>query len=632
MGSARGASRAYAAKAKGNAPAATNPALMQQALGPLVGAATAFVASGAAWVAARRGCLRDRGLAGVAAVVLGVPAAVAVGVGTEASGKLVAVAAGVLLVATVGVVTDAVRTPRGLRALAVVAAAFLLHAAGVRLDTLKLPFSSQFVPLGWSSLPFTMLWLWLAASVFSRAGPIPGVPYGVGAVAGGTLYVVGVMQSAVVGPEARFLALVVCGVSLGALPATVSLGGARGTAGPHALGFLIGALGILGAVKNAAFLVALVPLLLVSVPLLAAGYSVVIPRGGAAEPSRAGLLIRQQPQHLYDVLLAQGYSTAQVLGVLLAASVYVGLAVVLLVALIKLHFLLKLLLVVVLAAGGLAGGYVALRLLPRPRRETPAKVRVLDVGVTPTTMGGALELARQYIREGRPHAIVTSDSASLVRAHDDPEYRRIVNEADLVTADGQGVVWAARLLDAPVYERVAGCDMVAHLCAVAAEEGRSVFLLGSAPGVAEIAGAKLAEQVPGLQVAGIQDGYFGDEDEPGIVARIRELQPAVLFVALGAPRQEQWIHQHLEELGVPVCIGIGGSLDVIAGTVRRAPPWMRRLGLEWLYRVARQPSRLPRLVALPRIIWMTFGELVRGAVVRRQASGARNDAGAGPDN
>jgi N-acetylglucosaminyldiphosphoundecaprenol N-acetyl-beta-D-mannosaminyltransferase len=116
---------------------------------------------------------------------------------------------------------------------------------------------------------------------------------------------------------------------------------------------------------------------------------------------------------------------------------------------------------------------------------------------------------------------------------------------------------------------------------------------------------------PGLQIAGCRDGYFKPEDEPALVAEIAAKHPGALFVALGIPRQEKFIKQHMEQLGVPVCIGIGGSFDVISGLKQRAPKWMQRSGLEWLYRVSKEPSRLPRLTALPRIVWLSFRELLR---------------------
>jgi len=152
--------------------------------------------------------------------------------------------------------------------------------------------------------------------------------------------------------------------------------------------------------------------------------------------------------------------------------------------------------------------------------------------------------------------------------------------------------------------------MMQELCGVAVRLGKPIALLGAAPGVADEAARKLQEMYPGLQVVYTHHGYFTPEEEPDIVRAIREARPAVLFVAMGIPKQEKWIKAHLDELQVPVSMGIGGSLDVLAGRVPRAPLWMRRCGLEWLYRTMREPKRLPRLAALPKLFLMTMHELL----------------------
>jgi N-acetylglucosaminyldiphosphoundecaprenol N-acetyl-beta-D-mannosaminyltransferase len=198
-----------------------------------------------------------------------------------------------------------------------------------------------------------------------------------------------------------------------------------------------------------------------------------------------------------------------------------------------------------------------------------------------------------------------------VRAHDDAEYQEIVRAADMVTADGRGVLWMARVLGLPVTERVSGVDLVERICARARDKGYSVYLLGAMPGVAEEAARALETRCPGLKVAGTRHGYFTPEEEPEIVRQIAAAKPDIIFVARGAPRQEKWIRRHMAELQVPVAIGVGGSLDVFAGRVPRAPQWMQRTGLEWLYRVLREPKRLPRMWALPRLLWMTLWEALR---------------------
>ena len=169
----------------------------------------------------------------------------------------------------------------------------------------------------------------------------------------------------------------------------------------------------------------------------------------------------------------------------------------------------------------------------------------------------------------------------------------------------------ARVLGLPVTERVSGVDLMERICERAAERKYSVYLLGARPGVAGAAAQALEARCPGLRIVGAHHGYFTPEQEPEVVTAIAQAQPDILFVAFGAPKQEKWIRQHLAELQVPVAIGVGGSFDVFAGRVRRAPRWMQRAGLEWLHRVLREPSRLPRVWALPRLVWMTLREALR---------------------
>jgi N-acetylglucosaminyldiphosphoundecaprenol N-acetyl-beta-D-mannosaminyltransferase len=155
-------------------------------------------------------------------------------------------------------------------------------------------------------------------------------------------------------------------------------------------------------------------------------------------------------------------------------------------------------------------------------------------------------------------------------------------------------------------ERVSGVDMLVHLCGRATDLGHSVFLLGAAPGVAESAAKKLIERFPGLNVAGTQHGYFVPEETEDVLRRIREAEPDLLFVAFGIPMQEKWIRRHMEKLNVPVCMGVGGSFDVISGNVKRAPKWMQRHGLEWVYRLASNPKKIGKVMTLPRFVLMVL--------------------------
>ena len=175
----------------------------------------------------------------------------------------------------------------------------------------------------------------------------------------------------------------------------------------------------------------------------------------------------------------------------------------------------------------------------------------------------------------------------------------MLEAADLCTPDGVGVLWAARRAGVRLKERVTGSDGIYRLCERAATQGWRVFFLGAAPGIAKRAAAELASLYPGLSIAGTFAGSPADTDWPQIRQLLVAAQVDLLFVAYGHPRQDIWIHQHREELPVAVALGIGGAFDFVAGTAPRAPLWLRRLGLEWLYRLARQPWRWRRMAALP---------------------------------
>jgi N-acetylglucosaminyldiphosphoundecaprenol N-acetyl-beta-D-mannosaminyltransferase len=242
-------------------------------------------------------------------------------------------------------------------------------------------------------------------------------------------------------------------------------------------------------------------------------------------------------------------------------------------------------------------------------------VDLLGVHIHLVSMEEAVARIEEFIQDGSPRHVVTADASAVLRAHRDPRFREILRDADLVVPDGIGVVWAARLLGWRVPERVPGVELVERLCALSAQRGYRVFLLGAAPGVAEEAARVLAARYPGLCVAGTHHGYFRPEEEGRILAMIQGSRPHILFVALGVPTQEVWISRHRGTLGIPVCIGVGGSFDVLSGRLRRAPRWMQHLGLEWLFRWYQEPWRWRRILALPR-----FALLVVKARLSRKSS------------
>ncbi|HEX4205471.1 MAG TPA: WecB/TagA/CpsF family glycosyltransferase, partial [Ktedonobacteraceae bacterium] len=195
--------------------------------------------------------------------------------------------------------------------------------------------------------------------------------------------------------------------------------------------------------------------------------------------------------------------------------------------------------------------------------------------------------------------VVTVNPEFVMAAQQHAQFRQYINQAAIVVPDGMGVVWATRYLRVPAPERVTGTDMLPSLARVCAQQGYRLYLLGAAPGVAEIAAARLQELAPGVQIAGTYAGSPAEGEEQAIIERIRAAQADVVCVAYGAPAQELWIGRNLQRLPVAVALGVGGAFDFLAGRQLRAPRWMQRSGLEWLYRLYREPWRWRRMLALP---------------------------------
>jgi len=233
-------------------------------------------------------------------------------------------------------------------------------------------------------------------------------------------------------------------------------------------------------------------------------------------------------------------------------------------------------------------------------------IEILGVKVDNVTGSEAMDRIGEFIRDGRPHQVVTVNPEFVVMAQRDRDFRQILNGSELALPDGVGLLWASRVLGRPLRERVAGSDLVEDLARLAAEGGYGLYLLGAGPGVAQDAAGALMTRYPSLRIAGAYAGSPRDEEDGETVSRVRAASPDILLVAYGAPAQDRWIRRNLRLLGVPVCIGVGGALDFTSGRVKRAPIWVRRLGLEWLFRLAIQPWRWRRMLRLPRFAFLVL--------------------------
>ena len=244
--------------------------------------------------------------------------------------------------------------------------------------------------------------------------------------------------------------------------------------------------------------------------------------------------------------------------------------------------------------------------------QLPQSIEAFGVKLSPVNMNEALDRVEQFIASGQPHQVLTTDANAILTSRSDPEYLKIMRNAALTTPDGFGVIWGARLLNLPIYERVTGVDMVTGICERAAQKGYKIYILGSGEGVAATAARNLEEKYPGLEVVGTHHGFWRrDGKEGGFSAQesdeimadvIAEAAPDVLFVAMGIPMQEKFIAAQMQRMKVPVSMGVGGSFDVYSGKFTRAPVAVQRIGLEWLYRVWVEPARWKRMGYVPRFM------------------------------
>lgn len=225
-------------------------------------------------------------------------------------------------------------------------------------------------------------------------------------------------------------------------------------------------------------------------------------------------------------------------------------------------------------------------------------VDVVGIPIQNVTMAEAVADVSSFLDKKENKIVVTPNAEILQLCVEDAEVCEIVKSADYIIPDGIGVVRAASMLGTPVKGKVAGCDLAWNLLAEMEKKGKNLFLLGAKPGVAAAAADKMKEAYPNLHICGIQDGYF-KEDAP-VIEMINAAETDALFVCLGVPKQEKWMREHTGDLSVGVMMGLGGSLDVFAGNVKRAPKIFIKLGLEWLYRLIKEPWRAKRMMKLPK--------------------------------
>ncbi|MDD5277476.1 MAG: WecB/TagA/CpsF family glycosyltransferase [Methylovulum sp.] len=220
------------------------------------------------------------------------------------------------------------------------------------------------------------------------------------------------------------------------------------------------------------------------------------------------------------------------------------------------------------------------------------RIEMMGCYIDNLSMEETLQAIGDFIKSGLPHQHVVVNVDKLVKANRDEGLRRIINECALINADGMPVVWASRLLGKPLKERVAGVDLFEALMQRSAEQGWRVYLLGATEEVVSLAKQIYEQKYPGLTIAGYRNGYWRQEEEAGVVEQIKAARADLLFVAISSPKKEHFLGQYQAEMKIPFAMGVGGTLDVATGKVKRAPLWMQKNGLEWFYRFLQEPRRM----------------------------------------
>jgi len=538
--------------------------------------------------------------------------------------KIVGIIICSILMVILGKVDKKRKLSTGIKLIFQVLISLIIIYSGIRIEFLRGPSSSGgYLYLSYLSIPLTIIWLSSITNSIGQADELGDITPYIVFIASLTFLVVSLVQR-----QGLILAEV-----LSLIMATISfifikyLPRGKFSSYYMSFGFILAVIAIVGVSKSTAALTLLIPLLILGVPIIDSSYSIVANYARQESPSTG---IGKYPifsesgnrSRLRQKLQSYGFSAQGANLTIIGVSLYLSLSAFIISIYQNIYLLLTL----------TTFGWMIFELLKSKVQSEELiieedllnnRIKLFQVGINRVDNQKTIQRIEEFILSKEPHQIVTPDTLAVLRARKDPEYHAILKSADLVTPDGAGILWAATTLNYPLRERVTGIDIIHNICRLSAKKGHSLYLFGSYPGVAGEAALNLTKKYPGIRIAGTHHGYFscGDsqnyeddnngnndrnKEEEEIVADIKENKPDILLVGMGVPKQEKWIKKNLDRLDVPVCMGVGGSFDVLSGRIPRAPLWMQRHGMEWIYRSIKQPSRAFRTLTLFYFIWLVI--------------------------
>jgi len=485
--------------------------------------------------------------------------------------------------------------------------AFLVIAVGVRIEFLR-DYSGGYWYLANLSIPITIAWLLVITNSVGQTDELGNLTPTIVFIASLTFLIVSIFQrQGLILAEILSIILVVFSLITIYLKKKIFINKSNYFSIYYMFfGFMLAIIAIVGVLKSTAALTLLTPFLILGLPIIDTSYSFI---AGYLRDDYLGTISESK---LRQQLISQGFSWRGANMVIVSTCIYLSLIAVV-ISIWEDFYLFT----AMIGVGYLSFYWLKQQVVQGKNiihvDEKRQLVKLFGVPINRINCQQAIERLDKFVSQKKPCFVVTPDTLAILRARKDKKYLNITKKANLVTPDGAGILWATATLDNPLIERITGIDLINNICQSAVERGYRLYLLGSKEEVIEKAVASLKNKFPGINIVGYHHGYFaqcegedrqGEKNEKEIIQEIRQKKPDFLLVGLGVPKQELWISKYKDELGVPVCIGIGGSFDVLSGKIPRAPLWMQNHGMEWIFRLIKEPKRVKRVIALPYFMWL----------------------------